>query len=203
MRGWQGFGQAGTRLRELVTEPQGRGTKTYITPKTINNLAVFTHPGLTKAENIALHQQYKELLRYSMNNNNSDEVAFVLSRNFKDKTIDLGNGNEVIFSQKSLNKMMTEKNVYVLHNHPKGYSFSLDDLSLFERFKEVKAVALITNSGRIELLQKTDKYDILMVRKSSLEALNRFDSVKSYSEHEGIEAILTNLVKDGLIIWKK
>lgn len=203
MRSWQGLGKADTRLRELVTEPQGRGRKTLITPKTINDLAVFNHPGLTKVENELLHKQYKELLQFSMNNNNSNEVAFVLSRNFKNKTIDIGNGNEVVFSQKSLNKMMTEGNVYVLHNHPRGYGFSLDDLSLFERFKGVKVVALITNSGRIEMLQKTDKYDILNVRKSSLEALNRFDSERTYSEHEGVEAMLTNLVKDGLIIWKK
>lgn len=203
MRSWKGLGKADTRLRELVTEPQGRGRKTFITPKAVNDLAVFNHPGLTKAENILLHKQYKELLQFSMNNNGSNEVAFVLSRDFKTKTIDIGNGTEVKFSKASLNKIMTEKNVYILHNHPRGYGFSIDDLETFRKFENVKALALVTNSGRIELLQKTDKYDILSVRKSSLEALNRFYNEASYSEQDGVEVILTNLVKDGLIIWKK
>ena len=203
MRSWQGLCKADTRLREFVAEPQGRGRKTFISPKTIDDLATFNHPGLTKTENELLRNQYKELLQFSMNNNNSNEVAFVLSRDFKNKTIDVGNGKEVVFSRKSINKMMIEKDVYVLHNHPYGYSFSLDDLDVFNIYPNVRAVALITNSGRIELLQKTDKYDILKVRKSSFEALNRFDSRKAYDEHDGVEAILTNLVKDGLIIWKK
>ena len=203
MNGWQGLNEPSTRLNELVTEPQGRGRKTNITQKTIDNLGVVNFPGFTSRENALLQQRYRELLAYSKDYNDSNEVAFILSSDLKSKLIEKGNAQEVVFSKAAKNKMLTEKNVCILHNHPKGYGFSFDDLHVFEEYPNVKVISLITNSGRVEVLRKTDKYDILEVSKSTYRALEKFEANSGVNKHEAMEAILNNLVKDGLIIWKK
>ena len=123
MRNWQGLVEPDTRLSEkALSQLQGQGKKTMITQKTIDELAQVRFPGFTTRENSLIQQQYRELLAYSRDHNESNEVSFVLSRNLVDKVIEKGTAKNVVLSKQILNKIFVEKDLFILHNHPPKYN---------------------------------------------------------------------------------
>lgn len=103
-------------------------------------------------------QAQKELLAIARDKNNSNKVAMILTSDLKGKTILLGNDNSIDFgTAKAKNILAGGESLYIIHNHPRGYGFSLDDIHILTDNNSVKSISLITNSGRIETLQKNCK----------------------------------------------
>lgn len=204
MRNWRGTAEPETRLSENVLgELQGQGKKTTITQKTIDGLAKVKFPGFTGQENGFMQQRLRELLVYARDNNNSNEVAFVLSKNLKEKLVEKGGFDNVTFSQATQNKILTEKGIQILHNHPSGFGFSFDDLSLLRQFDNVKGISLITNKGHVETLQKTETYDKVLARNIVINAINFAKKNNITVSSEKMNVLLRQLEKEGLIVWKK
>ena len=187
--------------------------KILITEKTIRNVKQFKYPNLTEEENKLLQKRQKELLTYAMKENNSDEVAFILSNNLKDYIAQTGNEKTIDFIDKAQHKLQTERKLYVLHNHPKGSSFSLNDIRLFVSNDNIQTMTLITNSGFIEALQKGKNYDIINMKKTlafyigktikeyekNLIDENQFDAKMNVE----LPKVLKALTLKGIVIWKK
>ncbi|MEE0808368.1 MAG: hypothetical protein U0L84_03305, partial [Acutalibacteraceae bacterium] len=55
-------------------------------------------------------------------------------------------------------------NLFVMHNHPRNGSFSDRDISFFLSNDNVKSFSIVKNSGSIEILTKTDKFDIITIK---------------------------------------
>ena len=202
MRGYAGLREMKSRLKESVLEPQKRGVKTIITQKTIDNIGQFQYPGFTKRENELMLQAQKELLAIARDKNNSNEVAMVLTSDLKGKTILLGNENSVDFgTAKAKNILARGESLYIIHNHPRGYGFSLDDIHILTDNNSVKSISLITNSGRIETLQKTANYDKIMINKIQTKVLKRCR--KNNLDYETyIKLLLKEFTEGGMVLWK-
>ena len=202
MRGYAGLREMKSRLKESMLEPQKRGVKTIITQKTIDNIGQFQYPGFTKRENELMLQAQKELLAIARDKNNSNEVAMVLTSDLKGKTILLGNENSVDFgTAKAKNILARGESLYIIHNHPRGYGFSLDDIHILTDNNSVKSISLITNSGRIETLQKTANYDKIMINKIQTKVLKRCR--KNNLDYETyIKLLLKEFTEGGMVLWK-
>ena len=202
MRGYAGLREMKSRLKESVLEPQKRGVKTIITQKTIDNIGQFQYHGFTKRENELMLQAQKELLAIARDKNNSNEVAMVLTSDLKGKTILLGNENSVDFgTAKAKNILARGESLYIIHNHPRGYGFSLDDIHILTDNNSVKSISLITNSGRIETLQKTANYDKIMINKIQTKVLKRCR--KNNLDYETyIKLLLKEFTEGGMVLWK-
>lgn len=202
MRGYAGLREMKSRLKESMLEPQKRGVKTIITQKTIDNIGQFQYPGFTKRENELMLQAQKELLAIARDKNNSNEVAMVLTSDLKGKTILLGNENSVDFgTAKAKNILARGESLYIIHNHPRGYGFSLDDIHILTDNNSVKSISLITNSGRIETLQKTANYDKIMINKIQTKVLKRCR--KNNLDYETyIKLLLKGFTEGGMVLWK-
>lgn len=203
LRNWKGLAKPDTRLSEnALGELQGQGKKTIITQKTIDELAEVRFPGFTARENSLMQQRYRELLTYSRDNNNSNEVSFVLSRNLIDKVIEKGTSENTVLGKRSINKIFTEKKLIILHNHPRNTTFSELDIEKLITFNNVDAISLVTNNGHVEMLKKTNQY-------SKMKANNIigyvFDKLKGKSvtyEHI-VSSLLSEFEKQGVLVWKK
>ena len=144
---------AKSRFSEFNTETLASTgkKKVFITERTIKNINLFKYPNMNYKQNKLLQNRQKELLTFSMQENDSNEIAFILSENI------------LKFNGMAEFKLQTEKNLYVLHNHPKGSSFSLNDIGLLITNDKIRANSLITNTGRIEFLLKRVNYDRLKI----------------------------------------
>lgn len=152
------LGKQESRLAEIDLE--GRGdNKTFIKERTVERNLQFEYPGLTKSESIKLNKLQQELLKFSKNENNSDEVAFIVSSKISELSRCKGNENSLDFSKKDLRLLATQEDITLLHNHPKGKTFSLTDINFWLDHQKVKTICIITNRGRVEALTKTKDYN--------------------------------------------
>ncbi|MGS3991589.1 minor capsid protein [Staphylococcus pseudintermedius] len=136
------------------------GKKVYITEQAIDKVKLVKIPGHTDEENKFIQEKHKELLKDAKENNNSDEVAYLLKG---DKVVkEYGTQTGVDFSPGSESSRMlseSKKNsVTMLHNHPGSSIFSLTDLAIFIANDSIKTLTIVTNRGQIKYIVKTEKF---------------------------------------------
>lgn len=111
-------------------------------------------------ENQIICQKHKELLLYARKNNPGAECAFILSSDFSKQVESIGKESTLDFSSCEAIDMLTyQRNLYVMHNHPKNSSFSLNDISFFVNNISIKTISVVKHNGKILQLTKSDCYD--------------------------------------------
>ncbi len=138
-----------------IIREQGKKPITKITDQTINCVPKVSIPQYSEEELLFIQEQHKELLRVAKNENNSNEVAFVLKNNFKSKDVILGSETGVEFGT------LSGRDLFVMHNHPRNSSFSFDDLVEFIGNKSIKSLSIVKNNAGVEVLTKNKDYNIL------------------------------------------
>lgn len=136
------------------------GKKVYITEQAIDKVKLINIPGHTDEENRFIQEKHKELLKDAMENNNSDEVAYLLKG---DKVVKVyGSQTGVNFSPGSKSSRLlseSKKNsVTMIHNHPGSSIFSLTDLAIFIANDSIKTLTIVTNRGQIKYVVKTENF---------------------------------------------
>ena len=165
--------------------------KVYITEQAINKVKPIEFEGLIDA--VGLQELHKEVLKKSMDDNDSDEVLTIVKvNNYDDKVITFGSARSVN-PNKNIKAvaMMQEsdyQSVYWLHNHGFTNEFSYDDLGCFYNEK-VKAVTIVTNKGKIAVLNKTKNYNFSKFRDIILEERGKYEKPIEHAD-EIAEAIL-------------
>ncbi len=203
MRGYAGLKDVGSRLAKL-TEPlasRKTGEKVTIEQKTIDKLATFSYPGMSRAQSEIMRTRQKELLTFAMRENNSNEVAFLLDE--KLRRIEVVMGDEKSVDVTAMMNHSGRKDLQILHNHPHGSSFSMDDIRVLFDYDDVRGISLITNEGRIETLQKTSSYNKMKANKIAQDVFREMAKQDGIKKHEVIECVLTNLMKEKETSWKK
>ena len=190
----------GTSRDELASGKVGE--KAAIEQKTIDRLGAFTYPGMTKAQNATMLTRQKELLAYAMAENNSDEVAFLLDSKLRRIATEKGDERNVDVTA-MLRKNQGYENLQILHNHPRGSSFSMYDVRVLLECNNVKGVSLLTNRGRIETLQKTEKYDRIKAAGIVQDVIRQSRKEIGVAVSVIIKKILQNLERERVLIWKK
>ncbi|MCX7714847.1 MAG: hypothetical protein N2171_03860 [Clostridia bacterium] len=146
--------------KKVIAE-NGNKAITKITDNTISKVKKVEINGFTDAENDLIQNEHKKLLEYAMCNNDSKEVSFVFSRNFEKKAIQKGTSNMLEFTNNDcLDILNKSNNIFVMHNHPNNSSFSMLDLKFFIENDNIKYISIVKNNGNIEILTKSETYDI-------------------------------------------
>ncbi|MDE7138677.1 MAG: hypothetical protein K2O29_09540, partial [Ruminococcus sp.] len=136
----------------------------------------------------------KELLEFARNNNPSGECAFILSPELNNQVNCVGKTSSLDFSSREAVNMLTyNRDLYVMHNHPKNSSFSTTDIIFLLQHDSVKTLSIVKHNGRIEQLTKSYKY-------SGANALNDFwQMLNAVDRNQSIDRInkeYDKIVKD-------
>jgi hypothetical protein len=95
------------------------------------------------------------LLRYSRDNNENKEVAFVLDKELTNRAEFKGSEDKLDFGT-SLRGKGAE--LFVMHNHPRNSSFSDTDVAFLLKNDNIKTLSIAKNNGNVEILAKSDNY---------------------------------------------
>ncbi len=155
------------------------GKKIYITDQAIDKVRYVDIPTHTKEENQFIQEQHKALLKDAKENNDSNEVAYLLKDGKVTKVY--GDQDSVSFvpGEKATELLFNSKpnTIIMLHNHPGQSSFSLTDLYLFIFNNSIKTLTIVTNKGQTKYLTKTKEYC-----KSTC-----IDCIKKYNKNKNIK----------------
>lgn len=165
--------------------------KVYITEQAIDKVKQVEFKGLL--DSVGLQELHRELLRKSMGDNDSNEVLTIVNVNdYNQKVITFGSERSVMPSKniEALTMMQKSKyqSVYWLHNHGFTNEFSYNDLGCFYD-ERIKALTIVTNKGKIAVINKTKKYSVQKFHDIIIEERGKYENPIDHSD-EIAQAIL-------------
>lgn len=177
-----------------------KNRKITITDIAIDKVPYVAIPGLIREENSMLQNTHKELLRIAKHKNNSNEVAVILNLVASRKVVIMGDESSVkagaspeatglFFSSK-------ERELMYLHNHPKGSSFSLNDIVTFLSDDRIRLLSVVTNQGAVYVLHKREGYNYKKAYSLIREIMLKYKQSSEYSYV--IKAFLRQCKKVGI-----
>lgn len=138
-----------------ILKEENKKSITPITDKAINRVPKVNINGYTDEQCNEIQKQHKELLKFSKEQNDNKEVAFVFRDGLVDYKPFTGSDEKIDFGTYLETK---GKNLTILHNHPRNSSYSMNDLDVFAN-KNVRTITIVKNNGTVEYLTKTDDFD--------------------------------------------
>lgn len=142
--------------------------KTHTKKIDITNIAVekvrkIKLTGYSEEELFKLQKRHRELLVEAKEKNNSNEVVSMFSTDFGEVITTYGNENFVAVSKnpdaRAFMMKAKENSVIWMHNHPKGSTFSYEDIAAFMQ-PQIKTFSVVTNQGKIYCLNKTNDFSL-------------------------------------------
>ena len=193
-----------TLSEDVELDSVGENSSKPITPITdsaIEKVPMVSIAGYSDEQCAEIQRQHQELLKYSRDNNESKEVAFVFSN-----SIDISGRKEFIGSddELKLNFDSFSGDVFVMHNHLRNSSYSFTDVVEFVGYERMKSLSIVKNNGKVEVLTKTSAYD----RGAFLTELKRAcnNEIKTGSDAEYrkiVDKFLKKYAERGIFEWKK
>lgn len=173
---------------------------TKITDDAIEKIPLVSIAGYSDEQCAFIQQQHKELLRYSRDNNDNKEVAFVFRSDFSDRTEHKGSDDRLDLGTALNGK---GKDLIIMHNHPRNSSYSMNYVVEFITNDNIKTLTIVKNNGRIETLTKINSCDKIKM----ITDLGRIKkkNVKTGSDKEldkTVKDFLTKNVKGGIFEWQ-
>ena len=138
----------------IIIKERSKKPITEITDKAIESVPKIKIDGYTDEQCELIQQHHKELLKYSRDNNDNKEVAFVMDSSMSSRKEFIGSDDKLDFGSE-----LYGKDLFVMHNHPRNSSYSITDLIFFQNSTNVKTLTIITNSGGVEFITKTFEFD--------------------------------------------
>lgn len=182
-----------------IIEETSKKPITPITDSSIDRVTKVEIAGYTDEQCSFIQKQHKELLEYSRQNNDNKEVAFVFDRDLKNRREFTGANDRLDFGS-----ALYGKDLFVMHNHPRNSSYSLNDIVEFIGNDSIKTLTIVKNNGSVESLTKLGEYDKLALLKE-LQRLEK-KSIKTGSDSEYrkiVDKFLNKYVKGGFLEWQK
>lgn len=168
---------------------------TKITDSAIERVPSVGISGYSEEQCLFIQQQHKELLKYSRDNNENKEVAFVFDGELGNRKEFLGTEDDLDFKNE-----LYGSNLLIMHNHPRNSSFSTTDIIFFCDNINVKTLTIAKNNGNVEYITKDGNYnnDILKLEYSRL--YGKIVKKDTDAEKEKLIRILLTKTKSG-VIW--
>ena len=168
---------------------------TPITDKSIEKVPNVTIRGYSAAQCDTIRSEHRELLKYSRDNNNGNEVAFVLKNGLTNRKVFTGTDDSLNFGSS-----LFGSDLFVMHNHPRNSSYSDTDIAFFLSNDTVKSLSIVKNNGKVEVLTKSEKYDKMQLMNSFKRCYKKH--VKTYSDSEINKAVSAFLSQnEEMIEW--
>lgn len=180
------------KVIERLSSGDGKGL-TLITDSAINKVPLISTPKMTDADALKLQALHKELLEYARDNNNSEEVAFLVNSKFEKFDIIKGDIESLDLTGKSAK--------YILHNHPNNSSFSMNDI-VFLTDNKSDFISVVKNNGSVELLEiQNFNYRRFVVEVNRLEKKYQKDIANNLEKgYTKVAGELLKKSKSGLIL---
>lgn len=174
---------------------------TPITDKAISRIPKVDIEDYTEEQCLKIQKRHKELLKFSKEQNEDKEVAFVLKNDVSKMITEPIKGTD---EKIDFGSALQGKDLFIMHNHPRNSSYSLNDIIEFIKNDSIKTFTIVKNDGNIEVLTKLKGYD----RLSLLTELQRMGKkrIKTGSDSEYrkvIDKFLSKHQEGGLFEWKK
>jgi len=163
-----GAGNAGEKLKKTVDiradsgiiKENSKKPITKITDKALESVPNVKIQGYTDEQCEFIQNQHKELLRYSRDNNENKEVAFVFDNSLTNRKEFLGEDDRLDFGSE-----LYGNELFIMHNHPRNSSFSTNDLQFWAINNNVKTLTIVKNNGNVETLTKNENFDLSIFMK--------------------------------------
>lgn len=182
-----------------IIEGKSKKPITKITDTAVNSVPRIEIHGYTDEQCDFIQKQHKELLEYSRTNNDSKEVAFVFDGDLKNRKEFFGSDDRLDFGSE-----MYGKDLFVMHNHPRNNSYSIDDIVEFFGGNNVKSLSIVKNNGKVEVLTKVTDYDRMITIRELDRMIRKHIKTGSDSEyHSIVNKFLNKYVRLGVIEWLK
>lgn len=187
--------------KSVIIKEKSKKPITPITDKAISRIPKVDIEGYTEEQCLEIQKQHKELLKFSKEQNEDKEVAFVLKNDVSKMITEPIKGTD---EKIDFGSAFQGKDLFVMHNHPRNSSYSLNDIIEFIKNDSIKTFTIVKNDGNIEVLTKLKGYD----RLSLLTELQRMGKkrIKTGSDSEYrkvIDKFLSKHQEGGLFEWKK
>lgn len=187
--------------KSVIIKEKSKKPITPITDKAISRIPKVDIEGYTEEQCLEIQKQHKELLKVSKEQNENKEVAFVLKNDVSKMITEPIKGTD---EKIDFGSALQGKDLFVMHNHPRNSSYSLNDIIEFIKNDSIKTFTIVKNDGNIEVLTKLKGYD----RLSLLTELQRMGKkrIKTGSDSEYrkvIDKFLSKHQEGGLFEWKK
>lgn len=187
--------------KSVIIKEKSKKPITPITDKAISRIPKVDIEGYTEEQCLKIQKQHKELLKFSKEQNENKEVAFVLKNDVSKMITEPIKGTD---EKIDFGSALQGKDLFVMHNHPRNSSYSLNDIIEFIKNDSIKTFTIVKNDGNIEVLTKLKGYD----RLSLLTELQRMGKkrIKTGSDSEYrkvIDKFLSKHQEGGLFEWKK
>lgn len=184
-----------------IIKEESKKPITPITDKAISRIPKVDIEGYTEEQCLEIQKQHKELLKFSKEQNEDKEVTFVLKNDVSKMITEPIKGTD---EKIDFGSALQGKDLFVMHNHPRNSSYSLNDIIEFIKNDSIKTFTIVKNDGNIEVLTKLKGYD----RLSLLTELQRMGKkrIKTGSDSEYrkvIDKFLSKHQEGGLFEWKK
>lgn len=187
--------------KSVIIKEKSKKPIALITDKAISRIPKVDIEGYTEEQCLEIQKQHKELLKFSKEQNENKEVAFVLKNDVSKMITEPIKGTD---EKIDFGSALQGKDLFVMHNHPRNSSYSLNDIIEFIKNDSIKTFTIVKNDGNIEVLTKLKGYD----RLSLLTELQRMGKkrIKTGSDSEYrkvIDKFLSKHQEGGLFEWKK
>ena len=186
----------------IIIKEQSKEPITEITDKAIESVPKIKIDGYTDEQCELIQQHHKELLKYSRDNNDSKEVAFVLNSCIGDRKIFLGSDDRIQFGA-----VFTSEDMVLLHNHPRNNSYSFNDVVEFFANDNLKTITIAKNNGKVEVLTKLKSYDKLETMRKLQRMDNNIQKATKPGEYRNslyrkeINKFLNSQKSGGIVEW--
>lgn len=167
-----------------------------ITDNAIQNVQYISVHGYTEEQSKIIQQQHKELLKIARDKNDNFEVAIVLNRELEPSAPLFGRDNDVTFG------MLNGTNLTILHNHPRGSSFSANDLEFFCKCGQVKTLTIVKNNGQVEYITKANSFNPNTLSLEYARLHKKMIKKGTNDEYDKLIKKLLTVTKSG-VIWNE
>lgn len=181
------------RQKYLISAAErGKGPITKITDSVINDFPAVKLDWFTEDQNKQFRSLHKELLQTSRDKNNCFETAFIVSGDLSRKTIVFGDETTI-----SIPPLSTGLNSWILHNHPRNSSFSIEDIAAVT-IPGYQGITIAKNNGGLEILTKSPNCDNIRLQNDVRRFLIRKPNKISDSD---AQKMISKWVEKGWVKW--
>ena len=181
------------RQKYLISAAErGKGPITKITDSVINDFPAVKVDWFTEDQNKQFRSLHKELLQTSRDKNNCFETAFIVSGDLSRKTIVFGDETTI-----SIPPLSTGLNSWILHNHPRNSSFSIEDIAAVT-IPGYQGITIAKNNGGLEILTKSPNCDNIRLQNDVRRFLIRKPNKISDSD---AQKMISKWVEKGWVKW--
>lgn len=137
-----------------IIEENSKKSITPITDNSVERIPKVKIKGYSDEQCEEIERQHKELLKYSRDNNENKEVAFVFDNELKNRKEFKGSDDRLDFGS-----ALYGKDLFVMHNHPRNSSYSDTDIAFLLGNDNIKSLSIVKNNGSVEILTKTNNFN--------------------------------------------